>query len=207
MTIKQKIENFWYHYKWHTILSLAVAFALAVGVTQCATRVKYDQTCILYCDRVVPDNTVAALERQLQALVTDADGNGEALLELVNVSYDADSTAGGNLAMTNSQKLMAMTASADYALYVVDAYGYDRLMKQENMQLFEQYDFLPHQNGTAWNWKGSALQKALQGKNLPENLYFCIRKVAGTSAETDEKAQEQARLAEHLVQALIARNR
>jgi hypothetical protein len=203
MTFKQWIENFWYHYKWHTIISLFLVFTLAVGITQCASKIHYDQTAVLYCDRTVSDNTSIALQKELEKRITDQNGDGEALFEVYNLSYDADSVAPGQYTYANAQKLTAVVATGDYVLYVVDEYGYQRLMLDDGMQLFETYSFLPHKDGTAWNWKGSPLQKSLSDYKLPENLYFCIRKVKGTAAESED-ALKQADLTQRLIKTLMS---
>ena len=177
---KLKWENYWYHYKWHTIIAVFLAITIGVSVTQCATKTNYDQSAVLYCDRTVLENTSLALELELTARSTDLNGDGEGLFGVYNVSYDSDGVNPQNPTYANSQKLMVMVSSADYILYIVDEYGYMRLMEEENVELFETYDFLPDKNGTAWNWKGSSLQEKLKESKLPENLYFCIRN-AGSS--------------------------
>ena len=193
-------ENYWYHYKWHTIIGLFLVVTLAVGVTQCAMQPKYDHTAVLYCDQIVSDNTVAALEAELTKRATDENGDGQTLFEVYNVSYDEDGTSPQNPAYANSQKLMSVMSTADYVLYLVDEYSYQRLQEQN---LFATHDFLPDKEGTAWNWKGSKLQQSLKGKNLPENLYFCLRKVAGTAAEKDEGAGEKVAYATQIIQRLM----
>ena len=202
MTLKQWIENFWYHYKIHTLITLLIVVTLVVGVTQCATRTRYDQTCVLYCDRAVSDNTAAALQAQLEALIQDFDQNGKIAFEVNNVSYDSARTTTQNATFSNSQKLLALMSTADYVLYVVDAYGYELLMSEH--QLFQQFDFLPHQNNTAWNWKGSSLQARMKGYRLPDDLYFCIRKVSDTLIEDDPQVSTRVDRAKVLLEKLIA---
>lgn len=202
MTVKQWIENFWYHYKIHTLITLLVVVTLVVGITQCASREVYDQNCILYCDRVISDNTAAALEQELIRYIGDTDGNGKIAFEVNNVSYDSDRTTTQDATFSNSQKLLALMSNADYVLYVVDAYGYDLLMTQN--QLFQSFSFMPDQQQTAWNWKGSALQKRMKSYQLPDDLYFCIRKVSDTLIEQDEQAPARVEAAKTLVQKLMA---
>ena len=37
-----KLENFWYHYKWHTIAAIFALFVIIVCTVQCASNTKYD---------------------------------------------------------------------------------------------------------------------------------------------------------------------
>lgn len=199
MTVKQWIENYWYHYKWHTIIGVVLVITLTVGITQCATKPKYDGSCVLYCDRLVHDNTVKALEAQFEQRMTDNDGNGTVAFQVYNLSYDSDSTNVAQSTFGNSQKLLATAGSSDYVFYVVDEYGFDRLSKQG---LFESYDFLPDKEHTAWNWKGSVLQQNLKEQKLPENLYFCVRKIAGNTGASVE-AEKRAEFAAAIIQSLM----
>ena len=41
-TFKEKLDNFWFHYKWHTIAILLALVVLCTGVSQCAGRTNYD---------------------------------------------------------------------------------------------------------------------------------------------------------------------
>lgn len=199
MTFRQWIENYWYHYKWHTIIGLFLVLTLAVGITQCATKPKYDSNCVLYCDRFVHDNTVAALEEAFEKRITDIDGNGTVAFQVYNLSYDSDGTNVAQSTFSNSQKLMATVSSSDYVLYVVDQYGFDRLSKEG---LFATYTILPDGNHTAWNWKGSALQQEMSNYKLPENLYFCVRKIAGNT-DASAEAEQRAEYAVSVIQALM----
>lgn len=41
-SLAEKLDNFWYHYKWHTIITLFVVFVISVCAVQCATNTHYD---------------------------------------------------------------------------------------------------------------------------------------------------------------------
>lgn len=42
MTPTQRIENFWYHYKWHTVVALFLIAVIIICSVQCGTKEKYD---------------------------------------------------------------------------------------------------------------------------------------------------------------------
>lgn len=197
MTIKQRIENYWYHYKWHTILGFFIIFTLVVGVTQCSTVEPYDQNCVLYCDRVLHDNGVLALEKELTKRISDYDRNGTTQFEVTNVSYNSAQ----NTAVANSQKLLQLVSTSDYVLYIVDAHGYEHLVQNG---MFRSCDFLPDKDHTAWNWNGSVLQQSLKQYNLPQDLYFCIRVIEDTELQESEDVRSRLTQAETLIKRLIA---
>ena len=41
-SIAAKLDNFWYHYKWHTIITLFVVIVITVCAVQCAGNTDYD---------------------------------------------------------------------------------------------------------------------------------------------------------------------
>ena len=47
MSFKEKISNFWYHYKWTTLVVSMIVVAVAVFAVQLLTRTNYDTTVIL----------------------------------------------------------------------------------------------------------------------------------------------------------------
>ena len=40
--MKKWLENYWYHYKWHTLISGAAIILVAVLIVQLAAKVNYD---------------------------------------------------------------------------------------------------------------------------------------------------------------------
>lgn len=205
MTFKQKIENFWYHYKWHTIIIVFFIITGLVCLVQCSTKEQPDDKALLYVNQNLLDNAANDLSDKLGGYIEDYNGNGEVLYRVNNVSYNSNNLAGVNYSVTNSEKLLSALATAEYVLYIVDEHGYDYL-SDNSTEVFENYDFCPDKNGTAWNWKGSSLQQGLADSGLPENLYFCIRKVNGTMVEKNKNVNDLKEKAEKLLQKLAAEN-
>lgn len=85
----QRLENFWYHYKWHTIAALFVIVVISVCVTQCATNTRYDIQ-VLYAGNHAFGRTsedggyseYATMMSTLRDFAEDYDENGE-----TNVSF------------------------------------------------------------------------------------------------------------------------
>ena len=85
----KRLENFWYHYKWHTIAALFVIVVISVCVTQCATNTRYDIQ-VLYAGNHAFGRTsedggyseYATMMSTLRDFADDYDENGE-----TNVSF------------------------------------------------------------------------------------------------------------------------
>ena len=82
--IAARLENFWYHYKWHTIAAIFALFVIIVCTVQCATNTKYDIQ-VLYAgdhvfSRTSSDGTrpeYADMSYTLGGFADDYDKNGE----------------------------------------------------------------------------------------------------------------------------------
>ena len=76
-----RLENFWYHYKWHTIAAIFALFVIIVCTVQCATNTKYDIQ-VLYAgdhvfSRTSSDGTYPVMSSTLAGFADDYDKNGE----------------------------------------------------------------------------------------------------------------------------------
>ena len=87
-SLKERLENFWYHYKWHTIVGALAIAICAVLIAQIKTTPKYDIDMIyaggytfsrLETDGEVPYNTAL---KSLARVVTDYNGDGEVHINL-----------------------------------------------------------------------------------------------------------------------------
>lgn len=86
---KERLANFWYHYKWHTIAAIFLIFVIAVCTAQCAGGVRYDIQ-VLYAGNHAYGRTsedggyseYMTATSTLADFAKDHDGNGE-----VSVSF------------------------------------------------------------------------------------------------------------------------
>ena len=82
--VSARLENFWYHYKWHTIAAIFALIVIIVCTVQCATNTKYDIQVLYAGDHVFvrtsPDGSYpeyAQMTSTLADFANDSDGNGE----------------------------------------------------------------------------------------------------------------------------------
>jgi len=67
--MKKFLENFWYHYKWHTLIILFFIVTLAIGLTQVITeKTSYD----VYMLYVGPDHMQVTFRDDVVKIFTDA---------------------------------------------------------------------------------------------------------------------------------------
>ncbi len=120
LPFKEKITNFWFYYKTHTIV-LAVAMIVIVwSAVQCANRIDYDLNVSYYSASFVAEENLAQFDEFLKSNIEDVNGNG---------SIDAKTTLNtaridGEYLDQNSQatmmKLQAELASGEVFAYMAD---------------------------------------------------------------------------------------
>lgn len=78
------LDNYWYHYKWHTIIAAFILVTIVVCFAQCSSRESYDMTVTFaggkILNRTEQEGFGAALEAVMPA---DYDGNGTKMVQLV----------------------------------------------------------------------------------------------------------------------------
>lgn len=92
LRVPEKLDNFWYHYKWHTIASLLGIFFITILVLQTCSRTPIDSY-ILYAGpheikHTSSDGNMSAYSATVSALkrvTDDYDGDGAMNISLLNL--------------------------------------------------------------------------------------------------------------------------
>ncbi|MBQ6816141.1 MAG: hypothetical protein IJP26_02775 [Clostridia bacterium] len=181
-TFSEKRKNFWYHYKTHTILSLFMAVVLAVGITQCANRTKYDSRIVLYTENIYSNTQIDLLTNYMSKFFDDTNGDGEVNLQIIDCSYSTEGTFDSNYVNTMATKLQATIASEpEIQLFIVD----QKRLKQLNEISAEVGDFII--DSAPLPASLNAL-KTDDGYTFPEGLIIGRRVLKGTILENNKKA-------------------
>lgn len=139
------LDNYWYHYKWPTII---VAFFLLVGAvcfTQCASKEKYDLVVCYTGDAAIGKEQQQTLLEILNTLAPDAPkGEGKQSVGLTKyLIYDPEKlktsctnedgvldewayTSGTQTSSNNFKNFDTYVATGDVALYLVSEYVYSK---------------------------------------------------------------------------------
>ncbi|MCL2058340.1 MAG: hypothetical protein FWH01_04675 [Oscillospiraceae bacterium] len=101
---RKKIDNFFFHYKWHTILVCVGAVLLAVFIRDTVFRPKPDLTVVVATSRFITQAESDALQAALESYAGDFNEDGRVLVNLDMITlpiaealgYGGDDVAGGN---------------------------------------------------------------------------------------------------------------
>lgn len=192
-TFKEKLINFWFHYKVHTLLLTALIIVLIVGISQCSNKEHYDGRVMLYINRVCADAEADIYKEFLTPYFTDTNDDGKVNVQVVNCAYTTDSTFDMSFTNALSSKLQAVISSEpDVQLFIVDDKKIEQLNKiPNNLDSFfiekieipqELYDKL----------KESDFQYS-------QKLYLARRVVTGTNIENADKVEIFTKQAEEIM--------
>ena len=112
------LDNFWYHNKWKTIISLFLAVVLFICIFQLATKKNYD-ACIMYVGAktgAIPQS----IETDIAALI----GDEKKTVSFARTTYDPDNNLAAEANMMAQEQLANMLASP-YYIYIMDKEVYE----------------------------------------------------------------------------------
>ena len=191
-TPREKIANFWFHYKWHTIAAVLAAIIVAVSVTQCATAVKNDFAVVVFSYSSLSDTQLAPLKAYMEDMCEDINGDGTVSIQFVNCSYNKSGN-NGQYEYTMLTKLQAILAGEDNALlYISDDESHKYLFESDGTEgLFKEEPCKIGQNLIS-----KLSSESEDGIPLPDNLQISCRVVKGSAIEGKkniDKIEEQSK--------------
>ena len=180
-TFKEKLENYWYHFKVHTILAVFLAVVIAILTVQCATKEKYDMTVMYFAYSVANDAQINKMEEYFEKYAEDVDGNGEVNVCIINCSFNPQNTDPNyrNVSLVKVQSIIA--AETEVVLFVMDEDGEKYFDDAWENSLFTEK--MQPLNDDFYN------DTKIEKLSLPENLRMGLRVIEGTSFEGKEEAK------------------
>jgi len=90
------LDNFWYHYKWHTIIGVFAAVFLIVGVGQMLGKEKVDAY-IMYAGPTAffPDE-LEQIQDSFESIVPDFNNDGKKVVEFIDITVLTDNQIAEN---------------------------------------------------------------------------------------------------------------
>ena len=160
------LSNFWYHYKFRTILCLFLAVVVGVSIFEIATREKYDLTVYPYLSQGISDDVERSLEETIEQIYKE---NGEEKnVQVINFSYDPYSN-NGDSKMSYASALTGEIQMKKNFLFITDSYRFEELNENDSfINLFNKEDFFNKYDNKAFSIKETNFESKFI-KNLKEN--------------------------------------
>ena len=206
--LRQWLENFWYYYKYHTIVSIVVAFALVVSVTQCASRVDYDYQFVLATSsaEMVPTQ-IEGLKNELLKYVEDENGDGEININIIDCSFSEKDSA-RQIIEGKRQKIQSIAMKEENILiFLMDKACFDWLESVFKNGFAEDLA-LSNENGKYFPLSDTAFYENAKkdfdsGYKWPKELLLTRRIVKGTLIENSGNIDECVARADKIVKNII----
>ena len=201
----KKAENFWYHYKWHTIAAIFIVIVVTVCTMQMCSRTDYDVH-VLYAGgksfgKTADSNEYATINDALRIVSEDFDENGEnsPLFQSFLFPTDKEDIAkyadlGMEALIENDKKsfVTAMTGSKEYYLCFLSPEifaMYDIMLKSGDTPLIALNEYA-HADQLTESGRGIKLAETdfykLPGiSNLPDDTIICIRTLSPTLGDRE----------------------
>ena len=199
----KKLDNFFYHYKWHTIIALFLAVAILVCCLQTCSKEEFDVE-IMYAGPKNLNDKQAVLDIQnaFAQVATDENGDGKTVSRLVAYWVDerfyegdteelegADIAYFANNSLNNEQAYHDEIAAGNLSICLVSPYLFYQVHKEGGFmridELCPELDESLYRVGEdgSVNHYAVVLSKTAFGdlaglSSLPEDTILCIRKPA-----------------------------
>ena len=209
--ISKKLENYWYHYKWHTLAALFVLIVTVVIIVQCSSRQSYD-VYILYAGDKAISTSKSNPERQkflnsFGGVTSDFDKDGEInvgfkhlyspdeeeLERLAELEKKGEGEIPYRLISQDKSSLDSLLMQSEYYLLLLDKAVFDSY--SEKGRIASVLPYLPEgfdgnvvqgaDGATGVYLKDTDFYKLEGICELPEDTVVCLRLLGGMATEKD----------------------
>ena len=212
-TFKEKMQNFWYHYKWHSLAAFILVIAIFICTFQFCTLTKYDAY-IMYAGgknigRTASDGDFAEIEKVISALkgvTEDFDKNGEVSPNFVSYFYLSSEEASdrddvNDLLLANDRKsIQSVFEHSEYYLCFISKSVYEEYGRVGDDEIFLNLNEFKKE-GVEFYTDSAILFSSLDASKLsgfstfPDDTLVCIRRpsVLGGKSKEHQRYVENAK--------------
>ncbi len=175
-TPKEKISNFWYHYKWFVIVGIALAVVITVFIVQVLNRPSFDVSVV-----VASETSLEGLEPLFQpgfeSIAEDYDQNGklQADVSIFKLGAAEGQNVSPQIGQMNYAKLTGRVTNRKDFIFLLDEVGYDFLT---NLGIkFEKISAITESvdsQGDRCMLEGTTAAKLVHFSNTGEELFLCF---------------------------------
>lgn len=201
----KKLDNYWYHYKWHTIVALVLVVAVLVCTLQMCNKEPYDLE-VVYggpYDLITKPQTRLDVAGGFAAVIDDENGDGERLVNFYSYwvddsLFEAGADDAGNIgvlinnSMSNKEALRDELLAGDVMIFLLAPSVFWEYAERDAFVPIKEIcpeiapyvsDICPEDKAGRLDTSGILLSKTALGQktgfsSLPEDTILCLRKVA-----------------------------
>lgn len=197
----KKLDNYFYHYKWHTVIALFLVVAIIVCCFQTCSKEPYDVEIMYAGPKNLNDKqTVIDIQNAFSAFATDQNGDGTVVARLVAYWVDERYYSGGdgdsagtdvaylaNSSLTNEDAYHDEIKAGNLSICLVSPYLFYQVHKEggfvridEMLPTLDESVYRVGEDGSV-NHYAVVLKKTPLGSlpglsSLPDDTILCLRK-------------------------------
>ncbi len=138
MTFKSKIENIWYHYKWHILIALFIVVGIVTMTLDFALK-KDDDFSIGYMGEAYADDTFFnPVKEDISKIVGDINGDGDVLIDYNISVYTEPNFLTYDLTIADQSSIGLVFYSGNVRLYILE----EKFVKENSIFLKSLEDIL-----------------------------------------------------------------
>jgi len=219
-----KLENFWYHYKWHTIVALFLIFTVTISSLQMCSKEEID-VYVMYAGHKVVERTsdddipeYNTIVSSLNKHADDYDGNGKTTISFSTLYYlsgkELESMEDVNtyLLQSDSETLMDRMYFGEYYLCFISQAVYEKYHVQGDSRLFLPLaEYAPEGNSFVYYGSDAIKLSSLPFyqmpgiEKLPDDTLLCLRKKSAiTNGLSGSRTDELFSRSEDMLRSILA---
>ena len=206
-TPKEKLTNFWYHYKWHSLVSLLLVFVIIICSLQFCKKESYD-IYVFYAGSKSIGRTnengntaeIATINSSLKKIINDFDDNGEKNLNFSTYYFlseeemgKLDASADYSYITNDRNTLSATLQHSEYYLCFISPAVYEEYNKNGELNMFlsleeyaSTYSALEYYAPNAIKLSSTEFYKMPGISGLPEDTLICIKTPGALASKSKE---------------------
>lgn len=223
------LDNYWYHYKWHTLIALFLVLTVTVCMLQTCSRTSYDMHILYAGSREVKRTSASGgvieyetLLKDFSRIVEDFDGDGEVHTDIktlfslteeerAEIKKDPSLEINETLLQEDAQTLSQLMIYGDYYLLFLSESLYQQYAKQDGLSLFVPLaPYAGDTEGIRYAGEDAVYLSSTEFGSLPllesfpEDTVICLRAVTPVMEKMDRSAAEKFARSETVLENLFS---
>lgn len=186
-SFKKRCENFFYYYKWHTVIAIAAVILMFITISQIRSRIDYDTTITFLCSSPQEEAMIKRFQNQMELISEDVNGDDEVhiLPYFLPISGTVMTAQQDSASMA---RLQGMVMTRETSVMILDKGSMIALAEGEALEdltpFYNEYNL--EQNDMPYGIPLSKDNSVLSGFPLTEQQYYITR-----LAKYDDMTPEQ----------------
>ena len=198
VTAQEKWDNFWYHYKVHTIIAVFLIAVISFITINSLTKEKYDISIMYFAYSPAAPVQIEKAEEYFEQFADDVNGDGKVNVKFLDCSFNSELADMKYRHASLSKVQSVLSVDSETVLYLVDKQAREYFENAFDIDIF---------TGDLIKLSEDFYKQTSKNDLIfPESLELGLRVIKGTTFEGDKKAEAAFDNAENLYNKIKKQN-